>query len=101
MSIQVVIQARRLRIVFGGSRGQLRRVIQRPLTVFKPYVGARGKRYYLPTMWGAGESEVVLYPNGLASIVIGRALQLPPGETASSGAGPETAQAVERLKPFD
>jgi len=68
---------------------------------FRPYVGSRGKRYYLPTMWGAGESEVILYPNGLVSIVIGKALELPPGETASSSAGPETVQAVERLKPFD
>lgn len=68
---------------------------------FRPYVGARGKRYYLPTMWGAGESEVILYPNGLVSIVIAKALQLPPGETATSEAGPETIRAVERLHPFD
>jgi CubicO group peptidase (beta-lactamase class C family) len=68
---------------------------------FRPYVGARGKRYYLPTMWGAGESEVILYPNGLVSIVIAKALQLPPGETAASDAGPETVRAVESLQPFD
>jgi CubicO group peptidase (beta-lactamase class C family) len=68
---------------------------------FRPYVGARGKRYYLPTMWGAGESEVILYPNGLVSIVIAKALALPPGETATSEAGPETIRAVERLQPFD
>ncbi len=43
---------------------------------FRPYVGARGKRYYLPTMWGAGESEVILYPNGLVSIVIAKALEV-------------------------
>ena len=51
---------------------------------FRPYVGARGKRYYLPTMWGAGESEVILYPNGVVSIVIAKALELAPGETATS-----------------
>lgn len=68
---------------------------------FRPYVGARGKRYYLPTMWGAGESEVILYPNGLVSIVIAKALELGPGETARSDAGPETIRAVERLQPFD
>jgi CubicO group peptidase (beta-lactamase class C family) len=68
---------------------------------FRPYVGARGKRYYLPTMWGAGESEVILYPNGTVSIVIAKALHLPPGETATSDAGPETVRAVERLEPFD
>lgn len=68
---------------------------------FRRYVGSRGNRYYLPTMWGAGESEVILYPNGLVSIVIAKALGLPPGETATADAGPETVQAVERLKPFD
>ena len=68
---------------------------------FRPYVGARGRRYYLPTMWGAGESEVILYPNGLVSIVIAKGLQLPAGETAKSDAGPETARAVESLQPFD
>jgi CubicO group peptidase (beta-lactamase class C family) len=68
---------------------------------FRPYVGAGGKRYYLPTMWGAGESEVILYPNGLVSIVIAKALELPSGETATTDAGPETVRAVERLHPFD
>lgn len=68
---------------------------------FKPYVGARGKRYYLPTMWGAGESEVILYPNGLVSMVIAKALQLAPGERVRSDAGPETIRAVESLQPFD
>jgi hypothetical protein len=52
-------------------------------------------------MWGAGESEVILYPNGLVSIVIAKALGLAPGETASSAAGPETVRAVESLQPFD
>ena len=51
-------------------------------------------------MWGAGESETVLYPNGLISIVIAKALELPPGEAAKSDAGPETVRAVERLEPF-
>lgn len=68
---------------------------------FRPYVGARGKPYHLPTMWGAGESEVTLYPNGLVSIVIAKALELPAGETARSDSGPETVLAVESLQPFD
>lgn len=67
---------------------------------FRPYIGASGKQYYLPTMWGAGESEVILYPNGLVSIVIAKALELAPGETAISDRGPETARAVESLQPF-
>ncbi|MDE2052832.1 MAG: serine hydrolase, partial [Gammaproteobacteria bacterium] len=68
---------------------------------FRPYVDSRGKQYYLPTMWGAGESEVILYPNGIVSIVIAKALELPAGEAARSDAGPETVRAVERLEPFD
>jgi CubicO group peptidase (beta-lactamase class C family) len=68
---------------------------------FKSYVGASGKRYYLPTMWGAGESEVILYPNGLVSIVIAKAPRLASGETARSDAGPETIRAMESLQPFD
>jgi hypothetical protein len=68
---------------------------------FTPYVGATsGRRHYLPTMWGAGESEVILYPNSLVSIRIAKAAYLPAGETAASGAGPETIRAVDRLLPF-
>lgn len=68
---------------------------------FRPFVNAGGRQYHLPTMWGAGESEVILYPNGLVSIVIAKASQLPAGEAARSDAGPETARAVESLEPFD
>lgn len=67
---------------------------------FRPYVGAGGRQYFLPTMWGAGDSEVILYPNGLISIVIAKALELPAGEAAKSDVGPETVRAVERLEPF-
>jgi hypothetical protein len=52
-------------------------------------------------MWGAGESEVILYPSGLVSIVIAKALELGPEETARSDAGPQTIRAVESLQPFD
>ena len=68
---------------------------------FTPYVGATsGRRHHLPTMWGAGESEVILYPNSLVSIRIAKAACLPPGETAVADAGPETIRAVDRLLPF-
>ena len=68
---------------------------------FTPYVGATsGRRQHLPTMWGAGESEVILYPTSLVSIRIGKAAYLPAGETAISGAGPETIRAVDRLCPL-
>lgn len=68
---------------------------------FRPYVGSGGARYHLPAMWGAGESEVILYPNGMSSIVIGKALPLAAAEAVRSDAGPETIQAVERVQPFD
>jgi Beta-lactamase len=65
---------------------------------FVPYVDATGESLlHLPRMWGAGENEVMLYPNGLVSIIMGSALRLPEGEQASSDAGPETVRAVERL----
>ena len=67
---------------------------------FRAYAGTAGKQYYLPTMWGAGESEVILYPNGLISIVIAKGLELAPGERVRSDAGPETVRAVERLQTF-
>jgi CubicO group peptidase (beta-lactamase class C family) len=68
---------------------------------FTPYVGATsGRHHYLPTMWGAGESEVILYPNSLVSIRIAKAAYLPAGETAVSSAGPQTIRAVDRLLPF-
>jgi CubicO group peptidase (beta-lactamase class C family) len=67
---------------------------------FRPHIGADGRQYHLPTMWGAGDSEVILYPNGLVSIVIAKALELPAGEVARSDAGSETVRAVERLEAF-
>jgi CubicO group peptidase (beta-lactamase class C family) len=68
---------------------------------FTPYVGnVSGRRYYLPTMWGSGESEVILYPNQLVSICVAKAAQLPPGETATAGDTRATPRAVDRLVPF-
>jgi hypothetical protein len=68
---------------------------------FTPYVGsASGRRYYLPTMWGSGESEVILYPGRIVSICVAKAAQLPAGETASEGDGQATLRAVDRLAPF-
>jgi CubicO group peptidase (beta-lactamase class C family) len=68
---------------------------------FTPYVGGvSGRRFYLPTMWGSGESEVILYPNKLVSIRIAKAAQLPAGETATEGDPLATPRAVDRLVPF-
>jgi CubicO group peptidase (beta-lactamase class C family) len=68
---------------------------------FTPYVGsASGRRYYLPTMWGSGESEVILYPGRRVSICVAKAAQLPAGETASEGDRQATLRAVDRFAPF-
>ena len=68
---------------------------------FVPYVEATGHRLlHLPTMEGAGENEVTLYPNGIISIIMADALRLAAGERARSDAGPETIRAVERLEPL-
>ncbi|HET9107479.1 MAG TPA: hypothetical protein VFN79_09845 [Steroidobacteraceae bacterium] len=68
---------------------------------FTPYVGATsGRPHALPTMWGAGESEVILYPGSLVSIRIAKAACLPDGESAFSEAGPQTIRAVDRLSPL-
>ena len=68
---------------------------------FTPYVTTTDHRpLHLPTMEGAGENEVMLFPNGLISIVMGDALRLPEGEHAKSDAGPETIRAVEHLGAF-
>ncbi len=68
---------------------------------FVPYVPSGDQRVlHLPTMEGAGENEVTLYPNGLVSIIMASALQVPAGEQANSADGPQTIRAVERLRPL-
>jgi hypothetical protein len=68
---------------------------------FKPYTSPiNHKTCLLPMMWASGESEVVFYPNGLASIVISKGLRVPSGVRVRSGDENGTARAVERLKPF-
>jgi len=68
---------------------------------FTRYIGsASGRRHYLPTMWGSGESEVVLYPNQVISIRIAKAALLPEGESANEGDTQATLRAVDRLAPF-
>jgi hypothetical protein len=68
---------------------------------FVPYVEKSTHRVVrFPTMEGSGDNLVTLYPNGLVSILIAKVAHVPPGEKTRSDAGPETARAVERLKPF-
>jgi len=68
---------------------------------FVPYVGsASHKRFYLPTMSGFGENEVILYPNRMISIVMGKAAAFHPGDQIKSEKGPQTIRSVDRLTPF-
>ena len=68
---------------------------------FVPYIGSRsGKKFFLPEMTGFGESQVILFPNGLISIRMGKGAELPSGEKVNSRAKGATAQTVDRLSPF-
>jgi len=68
---------------------------------YLPYVGSKsGKQYSLPSMHGAGDNEVVLYPNGLVSIRTSSADGLPEGTKTRTSEEPLTIQAVDRLAPF-
>ena len=68
---------------------------------YKQYETLRDHRkLFLPTMSGSGESEVVLYPNGLVSIRIGKAGGLPKGTVTLSEDTFATIRAVDRLAPL-
>jgi CubicO group peptidase (beta-lactamase class C family) len=68
---------------------------------FTPYYSRdAGKVTYLPTMWGAGESEVILYPNGLVSIRIGKAAGSIDEQTVRDTAAQTTPEVVSRLGAF-
>jgi hypothetical protein len=68
---------------------------------FTPYVGSKSHtQFYLPTMSGSGENEVIMYPNDYISIRMASAAELPPGEIAKPASNPTTPQVVDRLAPF-
>jgi hypothetical protein len=68
---------------------------------FTPYYDRESGRVdYLPTMWGSGESEVILYPNGLVSIRIGKAAGLMDEGTVRNASAPTTAEVVNKLGAF-
>ena len=68
---------------------------------YTPYRSTRDHRlHYVPRMNGAGENEVMLYPNGLVSIVAGKARSWPEAAEALSDEGPATIRAAERVAPF-
>jgi hypothetical protein len=68
---------------------------------FIRYVSANGQAHYLPSMHGSGENELIIYPNGMISLVMAKAAQERlNGENPKSGEGPVTIRDVERLAPF-
>ncbi|HEY6484530.1 MAG TPA: serine hydrolase [Steroidobacteraceae bacterium] len=68
---------------------------------FRPYhAPASGHLHHLPMMSGAGGSEVILYPDRSASIVIAKALHVPDGEPWQSDDPLQTIRAMNRLAPF-
>jgi CubicO group peptidase (beta-lactamase class C family) len=68
---------------------------------FIRYVSADGRVHYLPSMHGSGENELIIYPNGMISLVMAKAAQERlKGENPKSNEGPVTIRAVERLAPF-
>ncbi|MGB6306465.1 MAG: serine hydrolase [Steroidobacteraceae bacterium] len=68
---------------------------------FLRYTNAAGTVEYLPSMYGSGDNELILYPNGLVSIVMAKtSAEVLGAEKTSSDAGPVTIRAVERIAPF-
>jgi CubicO group peptidase (beta-lactamase class C family) len=68
---------------------------------FLRYVNAGGSVLYLPSMHGSGDNELILYPNGLISMVMAKAsMEVLGNEKTRSDEGPVTIRAVERLAPF-
>jgi CubicO group peptidase (beta-lactamase class C family) len=68
---------------------------------FTPYLSPRTRRlHYLPTMWGAGESEVILYPSGGVSIRIGKAVGMPGTSLPYNVVSRATIETVEQLEPW-
>jgi CubicO group peptidase (beta-lactamase class C family) len=68
---------------------------------FIRYASANGAVHYLPSMHGSGENELIIYPNGMISLVMAKAAQERlSGENPKSNEGPVTIRAVERLAPF-
>lgn len=68
---------------------------------FLRYVNADGTSEYLPSMWGSGDNQVILYPNRMVSIVMAKVSVDVLGTVKTrSDEGPVTIRAVERLSPF-
>jgi CubicO group peptidase (beta-lactamase class C family) len=68
---------------------------------FIRYESAGGQVHYLPSMHGSGDNELIIYPNGMISLVMAKAAQERlNGEKARSDEGPVTIRDVEKLAAF-
>jgi len=65
------------------------------------YVSSRSnKLHVIPAMHGSGDNRVTLFPNGVISLQMAKAAELPPGEKARSDDETATLRAIERMVPF-
>ncbi|NBU24741.1 MAG: hypothetical protein EBS39_03805 [Gammaproteobacteria bacterium] len=68
---------------------------------FPRHVGsASGKAFLLPSMQGSGDNRVTIYPNGIISLQMAKAAELPPGEQARDDDAAATHRVVDRMAPF-
>jgi hypothetical protein len=68
---------------------------------FLRYANRAGVVEYLPSMYGSGDNELILYPNRMISIVMAKTSKEVLGaEKTRSDDEPVTIRAVERLAPF-
>lgn len=67
---------------------------------FPRYTSRSGKTHYLPSMQGSGENRVTLYPNGIITLQMGKAAQLPEGERALTDDAGATHRIVDQMLPF-
>lgn len=68
---------------------------------FIRYVGSRSRKMFeIPAMHGSGDNRVTLYPNGIITVQMAKAAELPPGEKASGDDRDATSRVVDRMVPF-
>ncbi|MBM4233032.1 MAG: hypothetical protein FJ160_02485 [Gammaproteobacteria bacterium] len=68
---------------------------------FVRHVDRGGKTRYLPSMQGSGENRVTLYPNGIITLQMGKAAELPTGEKALAEDIDATHRVIEHMLPFE
>ena len=83
-----------------GAAGPLEERYLMGLRILR-YVGGRSKKLHvIPAMHGSGDNRVTLFPNGVISLQMAKAAELPPGEKARSDDETVTLRAIDRMVPF-